>query len=324
MNIVLATDDNFVQHCGVALLSILKHNKCVRIFLLTEGLKTDNENALRTIVESNGGVFNVCLVPSDIVQYFPMSKMASSHIGIATYYRLFVTALLPINIEKVIYLDCDMVIRGSLEELWNTDLTSKAMAAVYQSFGWSDHNDCWDRLWVPREYGYFNAGMLVMNLVFFREYNFQTKAVKFINDNFNRIISHDQDVLNSLLYDKTIAVSCKWNYLSLLLSDKLKDNDFPDRCKYVSEKKRNDFFPIIVHFVSKPKPWHYGCTNPYTHEYYDLLKTTQWAESRPQFVWKQYKEFVIIPSIKTLLKKMDFIGITERRHKKQINSLLNK
>lgn len=299
MNIVVASDNNFVQHCAVTLLSLLKHNRDVCIFLLTEGLTEDNEQELTHLVESEGGRLHLCKVPGDIVQHFPMSKLASGHISIATYYRLFVTRLLPETLDKVIYLDCDMVVRGSLEELWNTDLQDKALAAVYQPHWWADHNLAWERLYIPREFGYFNAGMLVMNLKFLREFGFQDKAIRYINDNFDRIISHDQDVLNSLLHKFAVGVSPRWNYLSGLLSGRTDSN----------------ISPVIVHFVSVPKPWQYGCRNPYTHEYYEILRETKWADFKPRFVWRQYWSFVIIPTLKAWLKPLDVFGFAERRHR---------
>ena len=55
MNIVLATDDNFVQHCSVTMLSILKHNSDVVFYILTEGLSESNVSMVNNIVAENGG-----------------------------------------------------------------------------------------------------------------------------------------------------------------------------------------------------------------------------------------------------------------------------
>ena len=318
MHIVLATDDNFVQHCTVAILSILQHNKAVLFHILTEGLSQENSDYMSGLVDSTDSQLTIHVVPSDIVHYFPMSSLASNHISLATYYRLFITSLLPAEINKVIYLDCDMVIRGSLDELWNVDLSEYALGAVYQFFEWSDHNDCWNRLQIPREAGYFNAGCLLMNLDYLRRVNFQQLAVDYIHANQKRIISHDQDVLNALFHDQTKALDCRWNYLSLFLSDRLKPSDFPERCHYVEEKREPGFEPVIIHFVSKPKPWHYGCKNPYVSEYYHYLRQTKWRDFQPHFSWKVYMTNVLIPSVKLFVKRLDFLGITDKRHLKQV------
>ncbi len=312
INVVLASDDNFVQHCGTTIKSIVENNKEVQFYLLTEGLNPNNINLLKEVATENGCKIEFCIVPSDIVKYFPMSKIASNHISIATYYRLFVTTLLPQEVDKVIYLDCDMIIRGSLDGLWNTDLSNAPLAAVYQHNEWADHNNSWGRLDIPRKFGYFNAGCLVFNLKYLRDNNFQDKAVKFINDYFERIISHDQDVLNALFYDKVVPLDCKWNYLPLFMEKAFHTYEFPDTCRYREEKSSKGFEPIIIHFVSTPKPWNYGCDNPYSSEYFKYLAKTPWKDFKVCFSWKEFNEFKVIPAIKYCVKKIDFLHIFER------------
>lgn len=312
MIIVLATDDNFVQHCGVTMISILKHNLNVEFFLLIEGLKEDNLKSLTDLVHNNGGKLNICMVPCDVVKYFPMSKMASSHISIATYYRLFIASLLPESVEKAIYLDCDIVIRGSLEELWNTDLTEYALGVVYQDFGWSDQEKSWDRLHIPRECGYFNAGSLLLNLYYMRKDNFQAKAIQFINENFDYIVSHDQDVLNAIYYQAAFPISCKWNYTSIFMTNSLKSEDFPSKYDYPKEISSAGFSPIIIHFVSKPKPWHWGCSHKYKQDYYYYLSMTEWAGFKPTFKINAYFKDVVIPSTKRIIKSLDKFHLIDR------------
>ena len=310
MNIVLATDNNFVQHCGVAMISILKNNKYVHIYLLTEGLSAENEAVLRDLVTTNGGTIDVCLVPSDIVKYFPMSKLASSHISIATYYRLFITSLLPDDVSRVIYLDCDMVITGSLDELWNTSIDGYALGAVYQNNGWSDHVKSWERLNIPRKEGYFNAGGLLMNLEFLRKDNFQEKAIHYINDNISNIVSHDQDVLNALYYKKVKPLSCRWNYIPLFMK-KLNSSMFPAKFDYIEDAKVVGNRPIVIHYVSKPKPWQFGCIHKFKSEYYKYLSYTPWRLYRPRFIFRSFIQDVVVPKLKAWGRKVDFFGLID-------------
>lgn len=309
MNIVLATDNNFVQHCGVTIKSITSNNKDVNFYLLTEGLSPANTRLLESVAEENGCSLEFCIVPSDIVRFFPMSKMASSHISIATYYRLFITSLIPGDVDKVIYLDCDMVIRDSLSALWETDVTNAPLCAVYQHNEWADNNGSWERLRIPREYGYFNAGCLVMNLDYLRKNNFQHKAIEYINNHYERIISHDQDVLNAMFYKEAIPLDCKWNYLPLFWSKKFKTDEFPLKCHYKEEKCSKYFEPIIIHYVSKPKPWEYGCDNPYTSEYFKYLLMTPWKDYKVRCSLKIIYSNRVLPSIKKFLICIDFLHL---------------
>lgn len=302
MNIVLAADNNYVQHCGVTMMSILKNNEDIHFYLFTEGLTEQNEDILKNLVLANGGNIDFCNVPSDIVNKFPMSKFASHHISIATYYRLFISSLLPENISKVIYFDCDMVITGSLNDLWNTSIEGFALGAVYQHLGWSDYARSWERLNIPRNEGYFNAGMLLMNIDFLRHDNFQTRAIKYINENIDKIVSHDQDVLNALYYNKTKPISCRWNFLPLFMS-KIDSTMFSNKFNYVNDVKEVNNTPVVIHYVSKPKPWQYGCTHKYKKEYFKYLSYTPWHEYRPKFMFSLFFRDFILPNIKKCVRK---------------------
>lgn len=316
MNIVLASDDNFVQHCAVTMLSVLRNNRNVQFYLLTEGLSSENATYLSELVSSYEGKLEIINVPSSVVQEFPMPKMASEHISIATYYRLLIPSLLSKQINKVLYLDCDMVILGSLEALWETNISEFALGVVYQSLGWSDYNQSWERLSIPREEGYFNAGMLLMNLDYLREIGFVDTAIRFINERYSRILSHDQDVLNALLYDKVIPLSPKWNYLSIFLNKNILEASFPAKfLSYLNEISAPDFSPIIVHFVSKPKPWDYGCENPYRKYYYEFLQLTKWKGFKPPFRLKLYIRNVVYPRLVRILSKVDCFHIMAKRKK---------
>ena len=89
MNVVCATDDNFVQHCTIMLTSLLINNTDVNIFLLTEGLKPQNELIIKQQVEKLKGALEIYLVDTSIIEKFPMPKDTNlSHISRATYYRI--------------------------------------------------------------------------------------------------------------------------------------------------------------------------------------------------------------------------------------------
>ena len=312
MNIILATDDNFVQHCCVTISSILKNNEEVNLYILSEGLSNQNKDIIASVVDSLNGNAVFCNVPTKIVEDFPMPKTASSHISIATYYRLFITELLPIEVEKAIYLDCDIVVKGSLKKLWDTDISEYSLGAVYQDLGWSDHENSWSRLGISRQLGYFNAGVLLINIKRLRQNAFYAKALDFIAKHYDSIVSHDQDVLNVLLSEDTMPLECKWNFIPLFMKKNLTKEEFTSRCKYLEELNSNCFEPIVIHFVSKPKPWQFGCTHPYRQEYYKYLKFTPWSEYKPSFRFKEYYSDVLIPGLKKRIKEYDKFNLIDK------------
>ena len=181
MNIVLATDDNFVQHCSVTMLSILKHNSDVVFYILTEGLSESNVSMLNNIVAENGGDIYICNVDKEVVKRFPMPADADAHISVATYYRLLTEFILPQSVDKYIYMDCDMVVRGNMLELWNENVENYAIGAVFQSVSLAQEQDK-NRLGIPEKNGYFNAGLLLVNLKYWRENNISKRLLDFVEN----------------------------------------------------------------------------------------------------------------------------------------------
>lgn len=302
MNIILSTDDNFVQHCCVAMISILENNDDVSFYLFTAGLTQKNYDLITRLVEERKGVLHLCKIDDAVTMDFPMPKGAGEHISIATYYRLFAGIVLPPDVDRVIYLDCDIVVRGSLKSLWQMDINNYALGAVYQGMNFLTAED-FNRLGIPEEKGYFNAGVLLINLDYWRKRQVTERLFDFIKNNYHRIKQHDQDTLNAVLYDEVKPISYTWNYLPQFYLVK-KGLSFPVHVDY-SEK----IDPIVIHYVSVPKPWDYGCSNPYTKEYFKYLDLTPFKGWRPSFKWDKYSKQVLKPALLNLLLKADFLRL---------------
>lgn len=299
MDIVLSSDDNYVQHCAVTMVSVLRNNKNVKFFLLTEGLSTKNQKLLQNLVSQNGGRLKILTINNDILRHVPMPQNISvSHISVATYYRLFVASLLPSGIDKILYLDCDIVVRENLTELYSTEMDGYALAAVFQDDALLLQGDEFERLGIPSEQGYFNAGVLLINLKYWRDNIVENKLLNYIQANYLNIKFHDQDTLNAVLGKMTLCLPCKWNMLSVFLTKGLYKFTSKRCAKYrdeiLSGSGKN---PIIVHFVSRPKPWEWTCSHPYKSEYYKFLDYT------PYKGWKPAKQ-IKLNSIKEKIKNM--------------------
>lgn len=302
MIIVLATDDNFVQHCCVAITSILLHNKEVQFYIFTEGLSEENSSILKDLVNDLGGRLEIVLVESNVVSKFPMPENADAHISIATYYRLFSALLLPDHIDKVIYMDCDMVVRKSMHELWNTDLESSAIGAVYQPKSKSQEDDM-KRLSIPKDYGYFNAGLILINLKYWRDHAITDRLFSFIKNRFNSIKQHDQDALNAVLFSEVLPLNYTWNFLPPYFN--VSELSFPNCVDY--SKQEND--PAVIHFVSAPKPWDFGCKHPLRGEYYKYLSYTPFKDFRPSFNWDKYYKNCLRIWLLNFICKIDLFNI---------------
>ena len=84
-----------------------------------------------------------------------------------------------------------------------------------------------------------------------------------------------------------------------------KEYNYPSRVQYkvpVAE-------PIIIHFVSKPKPWNYFCKHPLKWQYYKYLKETPFASFIPKWNYADYKLYRLIPTIKKTIVRIDILGV---------------
>lgn len=263
------------------------NNRDVQIYILTEGLTAENKKIIKEEVENKGGVLQICLVDSAIVEKFPMpTQDGLSHISRATYYRLLMAELLPSNLNKVIYLDCDIIINGSLKELWDLDIDNYAIAASKQiGYGFEA-----ERLGYPIEYGYFNAGVNVVNLRYWREYNVRDMLLAYISSHSDSIKYHDQDTLNAVLYEKCYHIMPQWNMTSfaysLFIDSRGDKRDGRIINEYKAEKQNIKHYrknPIVLHYVSKPKPWNNDCVHPLYALYYKYARMTiHYMNLKPQ------------------------------------------
>lgn len=202
------------------------------------------------------------------------------NLTIVTYYRLFITELLPHTIDKVLYLDGDIIVRHSLLPLWNYDLDNYAVAAVHDSI--CHQSWFYDRLRYPSQLGYFNAGVLLINLKYWREHAIMKDFLNYMQEHPEDIIMHDQDVLNVVLKDRKILLPIKYNLnCGYIWKDPLYDVQ-----KYEKEVLEACQDPVIVHFTSG-KPWesYKSHSHPFHSTFYKYQKQTIWKgkkiERRP-------------------------------------------
>lgn len=279
MNIVLSADNGYIDHCLSTISSILENNQNVSLYILTEGFSFGNQKRLDAIASKYGAQINIINISLDLLSNLPMPKDTRlSHISVATYYRLFITELLPKHVHKVIYLDCDIIVRKSLMHLWETDMSNYCIGAVYQIETDSIVNAT--RLGYPIQYGYFNAGVLLINVSKWRELGAVHLFTEYLKDNFDNIVFHDQDVLNAVFYNRCLKLSCKYNMMPIyftkgIYANAVLKNNGVAVCSYedyiitIQEEIKD---PTIIHFAAKIKPWDKKCTHPLKSEYYRYAK----------------------------------------------------
>jgi lipopolysaccharide biosynthesis glycosyltransferase len=272
VNIVICGDHNFVMPMGVLIYSACVNNRkgSLRYFLITdESLTDEDKRKLSDIVEAFQDSIRFVRVDADEVR--KKMHFRDGFYKVQTIYRLFITELLPADIDKVIYIDGDAVVRHSLDPLFNTDISNVGIAACPDAQ--EGRMDNFNRLGFPASYGYFNSGVLLINLKYWRDNDILGKIASLIEEDFTRFQLFDQDILNYLFHENKKILSFKYNLQSDALF-KLKNLNL-DYWKYHADLDASREDPVILHF-SGYRPWEKGCTHPYKDEFFKYRDQTVW------------------------------------------------
>jgi len=300
MDIVIAIDRNYITQCIVLVYSIISANRntVLDFYVLSEGLSEKD----RQFIESHFNNTSFHFIQVDLKLIKPADFSSSEYLTVASYYRLLIPVLLPENIKKVLYLDCDILVMGSLSELWETDISSYSTAVTIDA-GSNDIRH-FNRLNISTDFDYFNAGMLLINLEYWRENEIQRKTLKFIEENPKACKQHDQDALNKILLGTVKYVSVKYNFIEryfLLNTGRLLVK--PEFLKDIEDSVLNI---IILHYAGSEKPWHNECVHPYKNLWLLFYKKIFGSELKKFSRYKGIKR--IKAFLKILLTKIHLIN----------------
>lgn len=273
IHIVICTDTKYVMPCGIMFYSLCKNNSENEIVfhaIIDDSVTEANKESLSSIAKKFNKQIIFYNLDGHLFDNFP-NLGNGMYISKATYYRLYLTEILPDSLDKVLYLDCDMIIRKNLLELWNTNIDNVGVAASMD--GMDGLITLFNRLDYPRSKGYFNAGVLLVNLNYWRKHNIHQKCLDYIKNHYDRIVSHDQDVLNVVLQDAKKNVSITYNFGESFLY-KPENMQF-DYSTHKDEIKAVIHDPVIVHYTVS-KPWKVGCLNPFRTLYFKYRDMSEW------------------------------------------------
>lgn len=279
IDIVACLDSGFVMPTGVMICSVCENNPDTEIVfhLVADESVTekDKEDLSGTVAAYTGKEVAFYDIEAQRVDNFGEKGEKTHRITWATYYRLFIAEILPNSIHKVLYLDGDTIVRHSLLSLWQHDLSGVPLAAILDS---SAHDrSYYERLEYPYSYGYFNSGVMLINLDFWREHAVTKLFEDSINQIKTRLTYHDQDILNLAFYDNKKLINLKYNFTSGYLRTGVKLHELINN-KDFYEAVSN---PAIIHYTGG-KPWvrWYNRTDihPYASTFYKYQQKTKWKD----------------------------------------------
>ncbi|MDO4461268.1 MAG: glycosyltransferase family 8 protein [Bacteroidia bacterium] len=260
IDIAINIDAKFVPYAHVMLFSLEESNvdESFTVHIINVGLNDCHKKEFYN--KHPKMAFHFYDIDHNVISSLPMWR--KDYVSVATYLRIFMPDLLPQNVNKVLFLDCDILVLDSIADLWNIDLDSQniMVAAVEERPPYNTQKP--QELKYSPEASYFNAGVALINLKALRMSNFTQRAASFIENYRNSLRHHDQDILNALTAGHTLFISCRWNLLDFFTFKK--PDIQPNRMSDLQSALQK---PAIVHFSNKRKPWKHNCDNPFRDIY---------------------------------------------------------
>ena len=258
INICISCDNNYAKYAGVVIASILKNaakDDKLCFYILDGGISDKNKQNIETLKTLKQCDIEFVSIDNDLfIEYTNVKTHA--YLSIAAYYRLKLASLLP-YINKIIYLDCDVIVNDSLARLYNTDM------GEYVAAGVSDIK----KSKVKENPGYVNSGVLVIDLEKIRTEEIEKDFLEYTKNNIENITNGDQEIINEVLKGRIKVLPDEWNVQS---------SNFTNRSSFTKH-------PKIIHFVAKKKPWHYASFSPHRDYYFKYLQYTPWKLSDEEY-----------------------------------------
>ncbi|MDF2923202.1 MAG: hypothetical protein K0R57_2116 [Paenibacillaceae bacterium] len=259
--VALAANDNFVPIAATCIQSIIENSSKkynYDIVMLESDITTYNKNLLLTMIENQDNISLRFFNAARLLKGYNLQ--ANAHISVETYFRFLIQSILP-KCDKVLYLDCDLVVKSDIAELYNSDIENYLLGAAYDPdfLGQINGADLSTKkyskevLKMKDSYQYFQAGVLLFNIKAMRSKFTLEQWLKFATKKYKY---NDQDVLNIYCEGQVKYIDMAWNMLSdcnrYRVNFVIKAAPYHIYQDYL--KARNN--PKIIHYAGFLKPWH--------------------------------------------------------------------
>ena len=281
INIAFSSDNNYAPFLCVAIYSLLKSSNSknnYHIYILDGGISKENKNK---ILKSLNKLKNKKIEFIEVDKKIFKNIKQFLQLNQSAYYRLLLPIILP-KVKKIIYGDCDLLILKDISKLYNEQI-NKNLIGCCQIFH-PNYKQVLQKIYPKIKIKTaINSGVTLMDLNKLRKGDYSTKFINFVNQNSEKLIAGDQDVLNIILNDDIKILHPKWNSTSYLFVTK--DNKKCNLNKKVFNTCVDN--PSIVHFDGT-KPWASGSSHPYKKTYEKYLNETEFKNYKDEFNFKKF------------------------------------
>jgi lipopolysaccharide biosynthesis glycosyltransferase len=280
VTVVLAADDRYALQLATAARSVIDQltpARHLQLCVLDMGIEVGNRQRMEaTFDDSRVDVVWV----EDLAERVKHLPNTWTGITRATYGRLYIPEVLPDTVHRALYLDCDVIARRCVGDLFYSDMDGKAAIAVPDVQSPFVSSTSAVPLWfdagrAPGEFN-FNAGVMLMDLDAWRAQGVTQATLEYLTDGRHHF-AQDQEAINVVLAGRIGAMDPRWNQQAELFW-----KPYAVIQPYASDViSRLCEDPWIIHFSNRPKPWGFGYEHPFLDEWFVALDRTAFAGWRP-------------------------------------------
>lgn len=339
VNIAYSSSDAYAKCTGISILSLFHNNQDIKkltVYLFSTDISNQNKQIIYSIAKEYGREVKLIDVNKRLERIAEQFQLTALRGGYNTYVRLFASAWLE-DIDRVLFIDSDTLVVGSVYELFSTNMNGKLIAAVPE-IGMYGRYNCGDDIdIVDKCEKYINAGIMLINLQLWREDKISEYIARRITEYQKEWHCSEQSIFNYTINNRCKYVHLKNNYYSVFHYDDYKTIDTNyDISRVFTREECEDAAkaPIILHFIGLPysRPWYESNISPFKELYEEYYKKSPWngialdsIPKNPQIGYRIYDYIMYFTRKHKMYRINDFlITIFQGKLKKYLRGFVEK
>lgn len=253
----------------------------INIYVMSDGISKENRKLLKKQVDRYGSKRQLHIIECDeIIKEFRDSGVPDYRGSYAAYLRIAFEKVVPSDIEKLLYLDSDTLVVGSLSEIFGLDLGENYLAAVSESLSDSVR----PLIGFGEDETYFNSGVIMFNVPVWKRDHCAGRIFSMIkNPDIKNPTGGDQDYLNHIARKKKIVISPMYNLQPVHIAFTIGQyrKCFSSGAYYDNQMLEYAIsHPVILHtyrFLGM-FPWHKDSKHPFTEQFKKYALISEWKD----------------------------------------------
>lgn len=333
MNVAYHCSDACSQMLGVSITSLFETNKAteeITVYVIEKEICEKNKSLLLELAKKYKRKIVFIPMPDINLQVNLGLIKVKEKWHFDSYCRIFLDKILPDYVERVLYLDCDVIVTDDIQTLWNLDLEGCCAAGVldclseqyYKLFGLSDDS------------AYCNSGVILFDLKQWKQNKMDDHIKKYIAQRNGYIFFMEQSVLNGVMEGKWLVLGARYNVSTLMMSlsyQNLIKLRRPKAFYDCIEYNQAVINPAIIHmtsnFLVNNRAWVVGSNHPAKEYYFKYKQFSPWKNTEDipdrrtilqkllEIIVKVVPNFILFPLVEIIYNRIRILQIKKSMKK---------